>query len=277
MVKVLVFGDVVGKTGRQAIIKILPRLKAEFEADLVVVNAENIAHGKGVTLSTLRDLIEAGADFFTSGNHIFSKPEVKEVFEKYPGKIIRPANFVGKLPSGLEFPGLGYQIIQVKEKPVLLINLNGQVFMEKQFDFGQISNPFTKLDEILEQVPEYVKIKILDFHAEATSEKRAMGFWADGRLSAVLGTHTHVATADAQILPKGTGYLTDVGMVGAKDSVIGVDRDKALKRLLAGPESEEKISLEVAESDQYEIGFAAFIIDEATGKCQNIISRVEYL
>ncbi|MBI4050537.1 MAG: YmdB family metallophosphoesterase [Candidatus Doudnabacteria bacterium] len=275
--KILFFGDIVGKTGRRAIAKILPKLKDEFRPDLVMANAENIAHGKGATLATLTALIEAGIDFFTSGNHVFDKPEGKDVFEKYFDKIIRPANFEGKLSDGSDLPGKGFVVIHIKKKPVLLINLNGQVFMEKQYDFGKITNPFVKLDEILSQAGGMAKIKILDFHAEATSEKRGMGFWADGRLSAVLGTHTHVATQDAQILPNGTGYQTDLGMVGARDSVIGVDKERALKRLLAGPGSQEKISLEVADSSQYEAGCVFLEIDEDTGKCENIVSRVEYL
>lgn len=269
--KILFFGDVCGKTGRRAIAKHLPKLRAEFRPDLVLANAENLAHGKGVTIATLEEISRAGVDFFTSGNHIFDKEkEAREVFEKYGEKIIRPAN----LPENL--PGKGFYSVSVKNQQVLILNLNGQVFMEQQFDFGKINSPFKKLDDVLAREGANTRIRILDFHAEATSEKRGMGFYADGKLSAVFGTHTHVPTADAQILPGGTGYQTDLGMVGAAHSVIGVSREKAIQRLISESQNGERVSLEVAESNDYEIGFAVLEIDEASGKCQNIISKVIY-
>lgn len=268
---ILFFGDVVGRPGREAIRKILPELRSRHNPDLVIANAENLAHGKGVTMHTINSLFDAGVDFATSGNHVYDKVnEAKEVFEKLEEKIIRPVN----LPDDL--PGKGYQLLLIKNQPVLIANLNGQVFMEKQFDFGPISNPFEKLNQILaSRDAENAKIKILDFHAEATSEKKAMGFWADGRVSAVLGTHTHIATADAQILPQGTGYQTDVGMVGAALSVIGVKRQGALKRFLAAPGEPADIPLEVAEDEMAEIGYTVLQIDERTGKCENINSFLE--
>ena len=262
--KILFFGDIVGKTGRKAVAKILPELKRQYQPDMVMANAENLAHGKGVTLATFEETQEAGVDFFTLGNHGFSKPEVKAVFERWPKKLIRPAN----VPDTL--PGTGYQVLTVKGQEVLVINLLGQVFMEKQFDYGEIGNPFLALNQILAGEAGKVKVKILDFHAEATSEKRGMGFWADGRVSAVLGTHTHIPTADAQILPQGTGYLTDLGMVGARDSIIGVTTDSALKRFLGGEDSPDRAPLEVAESNQAEVSFGFLEIDEASGNCQNI-------
>ncbi len=271
--KILFFGDIVGKTGRQAVAKVLPGLREKYSPNLVIANVENLAHGKGVTLSTFEYMLNAGVDFFTSGNHVFDKPQAREVFEKYGEKLIRPANWESN------FPGLGSKIVDVPSSgaKVLVINLLGQVFMEKQIDEGKIGNPFLKLNEILE-TPEVqsLKIRLLDFHAEATSEKRGMGFWADGKLSAVLGTHTHVPTADAQILPGGTGYQTDLGMTGAADSIIGVTKDSALKRFLAGEQSLEKVSLEVAETENFEVGFCVLEIDEASGKCQNINSQVIY-
>lgn len=269
--KILFFGDVNGKSGRAAVATILPQLRKEHKPDLVIANVENVAHGKGMTLHTVGALVEAGVDFFTGGNHSFDKPEGKKVFEKYSDRMIRPGN----LPENL--PGKGYQIIKVKDIPVLIINLNGQVFMENQFDLGEITSPFLKFNEILGKVGEQTKIRILDFHADATSEKRAIGFFADGRLSAVIGTHSHVQTADAQILPGGTGYLTDVGMVGSADSVIGVTTDSVLARFLNEANGGKKSSLEIAESDQYEIGYCLLEIDDTTGKCKNINSRVTYL
>lgn len=272
--KILFFGDIVGKPGRGAVAAVLPKLKDEHHPDLIVANAENLAHGRGVTLKSISELLDAGVDFFTSGNHVFDKPGgADEVFEKYSDRIIRPANFV----SETNLPGGGTKIFSAENgAPVQIINLNGQVFMEKQFDLGQIGNPFTKLNEILAETSETAKVKILDFHAEASSEKRAMGFWADGRLSAVLGTHTHVATADAQILPNGTGYLTDLGMVGSAQSIIGVTAESALKRFLAEESLEKKFPLELADTGKLEAGYCVMEIDEETGKCQNISSYLQF-
>ena len=272
--KILFFGDVVGKPGRKAVAEILPRLKQKYAPDLIIANVENLAHGKGVTLQTVGELLEAGIDFFTSGNHVFDKPEgADEVFKKYSDRIIRPANFV----SQTKLPGDGYKVIATKSgTPVLVINLNGQVFMENQFDLGTISNPFEKLNAILEEAGKDIKIKILDFHAEATSEKRAMGFWADGRLSAVLGTHTHVASADAQVLRAGTGYLTDLGMVGAAETVIGVSIESVLKRFLTDADPKKRSPLELADTGKFEAGYCLMEIDEQSGKCQNINSHLDF-
>lgn len=263
--KIIFFGDITGKSGRQAVAELLPVLRQKHAPDLVIANVENLAHGKGVTLSTLGSMIDAGVDAFTSGNHVFSKPEAKAVFAKWPERIIRPAN----VPATL--PGLGYVTLQSKGQPVLLLNLLGQVFMEKQFDYGEVTNPFLRLNEILTTEETKAKIRILDFHAEATSEKRVMGFWADGRLSAVLGTHTHVPTADAQVLPLGTGYQTDLGMVGAADSVIGVKVEPVLKRFLQN----QDVGLEIDEGAKFEVCYTVLEIDETSGKCQTIASNRE--
>lgn len=264
---ILFFGDIVGKPGRQAVAKILPELKKQLKPDLVAANIENLAHGKGITLSTVRELLEAGVDFFTSGNHIYDKPEHKQVFEQYGERIIRPANFAP------QFPGDGYKIITIKNQPVLIVNLLGQVFMEKQVDQGEVTSPFDKVNEILNEVGGMAKIQILDFHADATSEKRGMGFWVDGRMSAVVGTHTHVQTADAQILPQGTGYVTDVGQTAAAQTVLGVTVESALKRFREHDLERKKTALLIPENaEQYEISYVIFEIDGATGKCQNIKS-----
>ncbi len=266
--KIIFFGDIVGKPGRQALAKILPGLKKELNADLVIANIENLAHGKGVTLSTVQELCDAGVDFFTSGNHIFRKPEYTKVFEQFGEKIIRPANFAP------EFPGDGYKVLEIKGVRVMIANLLGEVFMEKQVDQGPLTSPFHKLNEILGELDADVKVKLLDFHAEATSEKRSMGFWADGRLSAVVGTHTHVPTADAQILPGGTGYVTDLGMTGAALSVIGVKSESALARFQEHDLEGKKVTLEIPEDvNKYEVSYTLLEIDEATGKCQNIVSK----
>lgn len=218
----LFFGDIVGRIGRQAITKILPELKAEYQPDFIVANAENSAHGIGFTQKILDELSAAGIDFFTSGNHAFGKPEAEEILNSPNGKIIRPANYPASVP------GSEYRIFSVGSRNILLINLMGRVFIREQFD-----DPFRKLDEILKKV-DLNKIAgiIVDFHAEATSEKTALGWYADGRVTAVLGTHTHVPTADAKILTQGTAFVSDVGMVGARDSVIGVSKDQIIKNFL---------------------------------------------
>ena len=225
MPKILFIGDVVGRPGRTALARVLPVWKEKYQPDAVVVNVENLAHGKGVTLSTLAEIEALGVDCMTSGNHIFKKPQfTEECFAKYP-KLIRPANFGGANP------GFGYYRFAKDGQHYLVINLNGQVFMENQFA-GTLENPFLKADELLLQEAQKNDIILVDLHAEATSEKIAFGWYMDGRVSAIFGTHTHVPTADARILPKGTAYVTDAGMTGSLNSVIGVKKENVIKRFL---------------------------------------------
>ncbi len=236
MATILFFGDIMGKPGRRALARVLPALREEHAPDLVIANVENLAHGKGVTAKTLQELVDAGVDVFTSGNHVFDKADqAAECFAKFP-QLIRPANYVG------DYPGSGYYRITKNSQSYLIINLGGQVFFEKQFD-GAITNPFFKLDELLSQEAQKGDIIVVDFHAEATSEKIAMGWHADGRIAAMLGTHTHVATADARILPQGTAFVTDVGMTGSLTSVIGVKIENALNTFL----EKSKFKMDVAE------------------------------
>ncbi len=225
MSKILFIGDVVGKPGRRVLAQVLPVWKEKYRPDAVIVNVENLAHGKGVTLSTLAEIDALGVDCMTSGNHIYKKPQfAEECFEKYP-KLIRPANFGGSNP------GFGYYRFGKNGQQYLVVNLNGQVFMENQFD-GEISNPFLEVDRILAQEAQKGDIIVVDFHAEATSEKVAFGYYVDGRVAAMFGTHTHVPTADGRILPGGTAYLTDAGMTGALEGVIGVSRENVLRKFL---------------------------------------------
>lgn len=220
---VLFFGDVDGKIGRRAVSKILPSLKKEYGPDLVMANVENLAHGRGITKKTLQELLDAGVDFCTSGNHIFKREAGLELLDSKNVPVIRPANY----PEGTI--GKGYKTIEVGTKKIVVINLLGKVFIDEE----DISSPFHKLDEILkEHEQKNLAGIIVDIHAETTSEKVAMGWHADGKVSAVLGTHTHVPTADAKILPKGTAYITDVGMVGAVESVLGVKKEIILNRYL---------------------------------------------
>lgn len=213
MLTFLVFGDVVGKIGREAVIKSLPELKAKYRPDLTIANVENIAHGVGVNLASVTSLAAAGVDIFTSGNHVFKNPGVYNVWThpELGPRLLRPENF----PGGTQ--GLGSKSLEIGGKKVLVVNLIGQVFMKEEY-----ASPFEAFEKVLKENPGH-DVVLVDFHGEATSEKVAFGIWADGRATAVWGTHTHVPTADARILPNGTAYLTDVGMVGARYSVLGVE------------------------------------------------------
>ena len=220
--KILFFGDISGRIGRNAVTKILPSLKKKLDLDLVIANAENIAHGVGITEKTLQELTDAGVDFFTSGDHFFDKKDVLGILEDKNSPLVRPANF----PPGV--PGVGAKLFEIGTKKVLVINLIGRVFLKGNYDC-----PFRKADEILDEFKnENLSAIIVDFHAEATSEKNGLAQYLDGRVSAVFGTHTHIGTDDWQILPGGTAFVTDVGMVGAKDSILGVDKKGILKTFL---------------------------------------------
>ena len=250
--RILFFGDIIGKIGRRAIQKTLPDFKNEYQPDLIIANVENLAHGSGVTQKTLNEMIEAGVDFFTSGNHVFSKPEAEALLAPKDSAVLRPANYPG------EMAGQGFKLVEVGSKSVLVVNLIGQVFMKESFD-----NPFKKFDEIFAQVNQSnLAAVIVDFHAEATSEKVAFGWYVDGRASAVFGTHTHIPTADAKILPQGTAYVTDVGMVGAADSVIGDKKEPIIKSFLTG----EPPKIEVPESGEVAMGAMILEVDPKTKK-----------
>ena len=219
----IMFGDVVGRIGRRSLAQIVPKLQKKYKPDFFVANAENLAHGKGITPGTLREAVNAGVNFFTGGNHIFDNKAGHQVFDdpEFKNIIIRPANY----PS--EVPGEGMKLLEVGTKKVLMVNLNGRVFFRESFD-----SPFLALDKIIHKWVKEKPIIIVDFHAEATSEKIAFGYYADGRVSAVLGTHTHVPTADARILTEGTGYISDIGMVGEKDSIIGVKKEVIINNFI---------------------------------------------
>src|SRR5437867_7123265 len=217
---ILMVGDVYGEPGRQAVAKLVPRLRQEHAIDFCVVNVENAAGGFGVTAPIARQILEAGADVMTSGNHIWDKREIIEYITK-ENLLLRPANF----PVGT--PGVGHVTVKAGPHKVAVLNLMGRVFMLP------IDCPFQKADELVPELRKDTPIIIVDMHAEATSESQAMGWHLDGRVSAVVGTHRHVQTADERVLPKGTAYITDLGMTGPTDSVIGVDKDIALQRFLS--------------------------------------------
>ncbi len=226
MIRILFLGDVVGRPGRRALARWLPRLRELYRPDLVIANGENLAGGMGFTRETAREVLELGVDLLTMGNHTWRHREAVEFLQREDPPIVRPLNY----PPGN--PGRGWRALEVPGKgTVLVVNLLGRTFME-----GALDCPFRTVDRWLQEVGGRGEGRaiLVDVHGEATSEKAALGWHLDGRVSAVVGTHTHVPTADARILPGGTAYLTDVGMVGPLDGVIGMERSQVLGRFLDG-------------------------------------------
>jgi metallophosphoesterase (TIGR00282 family) len=219
-ITVLAVGDVYGEPGRRALLALLPGLKREHEVDCTVVNVENAAAGFGVTPQIARAFLAGGVDVMTSGNHIWDKREIVEYIAR-ENLLLRPANY----PSGT--PGAGFIVVKAGPHKVAVLNLMGRVFLPT------LDCPFRKADLELPRLREETPIIVVDMHGEATSEKQAMGWYLAGRVSAVVGTHSHVQTADERILPGGTAFLTDLGMTGPVDSVIGVDRELAIQRFLS--------------------------------------------
>lgn len=253
--KVLFLGDVFGKPGRICIEKQLPDIVEKNSVEVVIANGENAAGGLGITPRISDDLLNLGIDVITSGNHIYKKKEIYDYLEREP-RLLKPANY----PP--DTPGNGSYILsnkKINDKKVAVINICGRVFLDN-FDC-----PFRCVDNIINFVRKQTPIIIVDFHAEVTSEKVAMGWFLDGRVSAVIGTHTHVQTADERVLPKGTAYITDVGMVGPRDSVIGIRKEIAVERFLNLMPQKFK----VASNDNW-INGALIDIDEGSGKSKSI-------
>lgn len=247
--KILFIGDVVGKPGRAAITGLLPGLKKEYGLDFVIANAENVSGGSGITQKTAAELFDAGVHVLTSGDHIWKKREIIEYLPTEK-RILRPLNY----PAGA--PGEGWGVFTAGNGvPVAVINVNGRVFMDP------IEHPFYETDKALAKVSSLAKVIIVDVHAEATSEKVALGWYLDGRASAVIGTHTHIQTADERILPRGTGYLTDAGMTGPYDSVIGRKVEDVLSRFLTGLPAR----FDVAE-ENIRLNGVIITVDEQTGR-----------
>lgn len=241
--KILLIGDVVGKPGRTAVATLVPELRRQHGIDMVIANGENAAGGLGLTPITAQELLRSGVDVITSGNHIWKHKEIVSYLNDGHSPALRPLNF----PPGV--PGRGYLV----QGQVMVVNLMGRVFMDN------LDCPFRAIDGLLKEAHQTRPPTIIvDFHAEATSEKNALGVYLDGRVSAVIGTHTHIGTVDARILPKGTAYLTDVGMVGPLNSVIGDDPESIIDRFLtqmphrltvgAGPVIFNSVLIEVADS-----------------------------
>ena len=252
--KALMIGDVVGRPGRVAVERFVAGMREELGLDLVVANCENLAGGLGITKSTVEEMFRSGVDALTSGNHIWRKKDALELL-KLDHRILRPANY----PA--EAPGSGSVVIEtLGGLKVGILNVQGRVFMEPTSDC-----PFKAAERELERLKLVTPIIIVDIHAEATSEKVALGWFLDGRVSCIFGTHTHIPTADARILPKGTAFITDVGMTGPYDSVIGRRTDQILERFLLGL----PVRSEVAE-DNIQLHGLLVDIDPYSGKATSV-------
>jgi len=248
-VRILMIGDVIGRPGRRAVGALVPGLRQEYRLDLVIANGENAAGGLGLTTETAEELLEAGVDVLTSGNHIWDKREILPALDGELA-ILRPLNY----PPGV--PGRGYMI----KNEALIVNLVGRTFV------GNFDCPFRAMDELLDELVDSPPVVIVDFHGEATSEKMALGRYLVGRVSAVLGTHTHVGTIDTRLLPEGTAYVTDVGMTGPADSVIGDDTEAAIGRFI----TQLPHRLSVGKGD---VIFNSVLVEveESTGRAKSIV------
>ena len=251
--KILFFGDVVGALGREGLVRALPPLKERFMPNLVIANVENLAHGVGVTLKTLNELVNAGIDAFTGGNHSWDNPLGAPLFEdpEWSMKLSVPTNF------GASKGGKNAILVEKEGARILLTNVMGQLFTHPN-----TSSPFTALEKILkEHATDKPDAILVDIHAEATSEKEAFGHFADGKAAAVFGSHTHIPTNDHKILPGGTAYITDLGRCGAYDSVLGFEKTSAVKRFL----SESSGKYDLVKTGRCEVNGVAFTVDLDTG------------
>jgi len=270
MLNILFIGEANGKIGRRAIQEILPKLKKELKPDLVILNADNLAHGNGVSEATIKEMQKIGVDAFTGGDHCFGNTGSLNVYDSDPPNgraslpLLRPANYSENAP------GKGFTIIELKNgHKILLISLIGQVFMSMDYD-----SPFNKIDEILSNLANNnLSAIIVDIHAEATSEKIALGHYLDGRVSAILGTHTHIMTADAQISKTGTALITDVGMTGFADGVLGVAKEGIIKTFL----TQIKTSHVIPEKGRTCFNAVLLTIDSKTKKAKSIKPITKYI
>jgi len=250
--KVLIIGDVVAKPGRIAVLERIQDLREQHQVDLAIMNAENLAGGFSVTPQLCEQLFASGIDVMTSGNHIFDKKEAVDYIRKQP-RLLRPANYPPKTP------GSGFWVGDVNGTRVAVMNVMGRVFMPPSDD------PFRVIDGVIEALPAETTVRLVDMHAEATSEKVAMGWHLDGRVSAVVGSHTHVQTADERILPGGTAYLTDLGMTGSYAGVIGMNKADVIARFTSVTAKRAEHS-----SGEVRICGAVIEIDESTGRANRI-------
>jgi metallophosphoesterase (TIGR00282 family) len=252
-VRVLFIGDVVGSMGREAITEYLPRLKQKYRPQVTIVNGENAASGRGITEKIYKKFLQDGVDVVTMGNHTWDNRDIFEFIDREK-KIVRPANF----PEGT--PGKGMVFIKVNQLELAVINLQARSFMT------DLDDPFRKIEELVAEARKRTSIIFLDFHGETTSEKQAMGWFLDGKVSAVVGTHTHVQTNDARILPKGTAYLTDVGMTGPYDGILGMKKEPVIEKFLTALPKR----FEVVEKGRSNLSGCIIDIDDATGRARSI-------
>lgn len=251
--KVLFIGDIVGSMGREMVIDYLPRLKRKYAADVIIVNGENAASGRGITKAIYQDLLHAGVDMVTMGNHTWDQKEIFDFIDD-ADYLIRPANF------SEQAPGKGMAAVTKNGVTLSVINLHGRTFLPPHDD------PFAKADQLIEEAKQLSPLIFIDFHAEATSEKIAMGWHVDGRASAVVGTHTHVQTADERILPGGTAYLTDAGMTGPYDEILGMKKESVLYRF----HTNLPTRFEVPKKGRSQLNGLFTELDDKTGKALRI-------
>jgi metallophosphoesterase (TIGR00282 family) len=260
-VKLLFMGDVVGKPGLLAIRALLPKLIARHEVDLVIANAENSEGGAGISAESAEHLLQSEVNLLTSGNHIWTKKQIIPWLERHPDLLLRPANY----PEGA--PGKGHTVIETPDGRKLgVLNLEGRVFMKT------LDDPFRIGMRLVEELRKTTPCILVDMHCDATSEKNAMGAWLDGKVSAVVGTHTHVQTADERILPGGTAFITDVGMVGPLDSVIGIKKELSIERFV----TQRHTGYEVAKNLVYLQG-VVIELDDQSGKARSIVRVREHM
>lgn len=250
---ILAIGDIVGSVGIKELQKRLSTIKKQYNVDFCIVNGENAAEGMGITEKNFNDILQAGADVITMGNHTWGKKDIFKFIE-HP-RLIRPANY----PEGV--PGKGYNIFTCKNKKIAVINAMGRAEINIMTD-----NPFLVTQKIVDKIKSMVDIIILDFHAEATAEKKAIGYFLDGKITAMFGTHTHIQTADEQILPNGTAYITDIGMTGPKNSIIGMDKEAALKRFITALPERYKIA-----TGEAILNGTLFKVNDETNKVEELI------
>jgi len=250
---ILLIGDIVGRPGREALVRLLPGLRRKYKAAFAIANAENAAGGMGITPDTAAELMDAGVDVLTTGNHVWRHREAASLVAEEP-RLLRPANYPASAP------GRGAAVFTTSEgQPVGVLNLLGRTFMRP------VDCPFVAADREIEEIRAKTPVIVVDMHAEATSEKQAMGWYLDGRASAVIGTHTHVQTADERILPQGTAYITDVGMTGPRDSILGVEVEPIVSRFLSGMPARFRVA-------GWPVMLSAVVIDIApeTGRATSI-------
>ncbi len=259
MIKILFFADIVGRPGRQAIAAALLELRPKYSPDVVIVNVENTTHGFGICKKHFEDLSKLDIDVMTTGNHIWDQKDVIGVLENHPEKMIRPGNYPSFEDNPCPGSGLTYFPLKQPLPPICVINLQGRVFMDP------IDCPFQWLEQMLPEIQSQTSLIFVDFHAQATSEKLAFGHFFDGQVSAIVGTHTHVQTSDETILPKGTAYITDVGMCGSHTSVIGMEPEGSIYRIRMKRPQRLTVATETIMANA-----VAITVDEQTGKAEAI-------